>query len=31
MKMNDFYPSRYLKATDLSGQDRVLTIEKVEH
>jgi hypothetical protein len=31
MKMTDLFPSKYLKAADLRGQPRVVTIEKVEH
>ena len=26
MKLNDLYPSRYLKAEDIKGKDRTLTI-----
>ena len=31
MKMTDLFPSKYLKAADLRGQPRVVTIKKVEH
>jgi hypothetical protein len=31
MKMNDLFPGKYLKAADLRGQPRVVTIERVEH
>jgi hypothetical protein len=31
MKMNDLFPSKYLRAADLAGKPRVVTIEKVSH
>jgi hypothetical protein len=31
MKMNDLFPSKYLRAADLQGKPRVVTIEKVTH
>jgi hypothetical protein len=31
MKMSDLFPSRFLRAVDLHGKPRVITIEKVEH
>jgi hypothetical protein len=31
MKMNDLFPSKYLRAADLAGKPRVVTIEKVTH
>ena len=30
MKLDDFYPSNYLKASDLKGEDVVFTIRDVE-
>jgi hypothetical protein len=31
VKMNDLFPSKYLRAADLEGKSRVVTIEKVSH
>jgi hypothetical protein len=31
MKITDLFPSKYLRAADLQGKPRVVTIEKVEH
>jgi hypothetical protein len=31
MKMHDMFPSKYLRAIDIAGKPRVVTIERVSH
>ena len=31
MKMSELFPSKYLRAADLQGKPRTVTIQKVEH